>query len=672
MNGQTSNGHDRKRKREVDDFSVKLSTIRIWMHEKDIGKLTRILWAGQGNRLRQQASTNSKVKRFLSAVPYVMNSVKDVHQAVIDNSLENLQSHLEPPVPPALVTCRDANGLNLIHKAAGLGHATILEYLIATWPDGVHETDITGKTPLHWAASAKNNMRCYTLLTQAGCDEEVLDYKMKTPTYYRHKPNEIERAFLTYVPEAPRVSPGIATDWEALSDDSGDGKKRDIKIPELNGFGRHSITESNENTSEAEATEGLEQISEDNPPKNEENYVKEESAENANDPKAEEQSTNGNGEDQEASSEEVENTTEEINDPEEDNEEDKEEEQQSEKQSEIINDCIAGTVTKDPVGSQPSETDENEENNDDDIENETEVVASNEDTVDTPEDDMEQDKINEEKEEKEVDENVEDGVIKIDSKTEAPLHTELDQNSDIELVEKYEDSSGGDDTDTNESNKEHDDENEDEAKSSDSDHEIKDEKLINIDQPSSPEDDKLDSEDSEHTSEDGLKDHENQKTEEDENNNTKDAETPEEELQEVLPKRNELESKIDDDKEEVNGRNQNENGIEIKEFVKEIEPNLERRIDEVIGYVKKVENELKTALSTDKSNADLIEQSDIEAEDDSKEVIIVSSENNSSKDDKAELNEKNYKDHFNMKNNNDSENESESNNEDDEVQYGKL
>ncbi|XP_013108359.2 uncharacterized protein LOC106087756 isoform X5 [Stomoxys calcitrans] len=256
MNGQLPNDSARRR-RGSDDFSVKLSTIRIWMHEKDIGKLTRILWAGQGNRLRQQASTNPKVKRFLSTVPYVMNSIKDVHQAVIENNLENLQANLEPPVPPALVTCRDVNGLNLIHKAAGLGHATILEYLIATWPDGVNECDITGKTPLHWAASAKNNMRCYTLLTQAGCDEEAVDYKMKTPSFYRHKPNEIERAFLTYVPEAPRVSPDISTDWDALSDDNGSGKKLDIRIPEMNGFGRHSNTESNENTSEAEMTEGV-------------------------------------------------------------------------------------------------------------------------------------------------------------------------------------------------------------------------------------------------------------------------------------------------------------------------------------------------------------------------------------------------------------------------------
>lgn len=44
---------------------------------------------------------------------------------------------------------------------------------------------------------------------------------MKTPSYYRHKPHEIERAFLVYVPDAPRVSPDSATDWEALCDESG-------------------------------------------------------------------------------------------------------------------------------------------------------------------------------------------------------------------------------------------------------------------------------------------------------------------------------------------------------------------------------------------------------------------------------------------------------------------
>ncbi|XP_030561351.1 histone H3.v1 [Drosophila novamexicana] len=271
MNGQAAGQNGRKR-RENDDFSVKLSTIRIWMHEKDIGKLTRILWAGQGQRLCQQASNNGRVKRFLAAVPHVMNATKDLHQAVIDNNLETLQMQLEPPVPPALVTAKDNNGLNIIHKAAGLGHTKILEYLIGLWPEGIHEIDITGKTPLHWAASAKNNMRCYTLLTQAGCDEEAQDYKMKTPSYYRHKPHEIERAFLVYVPEAPRISPDSVTDWEALSDDTdsnagGDtsrssskqSKKLDIK-PAAAVNGRKSLDDSAENTSELDTNDGTSAI----------------------------------------------------------------------------------------------------------------------------------------------------------------------------------------------------------------------------------------------------------------------------------------------------------------------------------------------------------------------------------------------------------------------------
>ncbi|XP_055838533.1 uncharacterized protein LOC129906680 isoform X2 [Episyrphus balteatus] len=256
------------KKKSADDFSIRLSTIRIWMHEKDIGKLTRVLWAGQGNRLRQQASTNPKVKRFLAAVPYVMNSIKDVHQSVVDNSLETLQATMESNVPPTLITCKDANGLNVIHKAAGLGHYMMLEYLLSIWPDGAHETDMTGKTALHWAASAKNNMRCYTLLTQAGCEEDALDYKMKTPLYYKQKHNEIERSFLTQVPEAPRVSQDIPVDWEALaSDDSDDRKKPDIIIPNgrrksdilgnsVNLLTSRSEANSIENTSEPDLFQG--------------------------------------------------------------------------------------------------------------------------------------------------------------------------------------------------------------------------------------------------------------------------------------------------------------------------------------------------------------------------------------------------------------------------------
>lgn len=56
-------------------MNIKPSNIRIWIHERDIGKLTKALWEGHGMRLRTESSNNVRVKKFLEAVPYLMVSV---------------------------------------------------------------------------------------------------------------------------------------------------------------------------------------------------------------------------------------------------------------------------------------------------------------------------------------------------------------------------------------------------------------------------------------------------------------------------------------------------------------------------------------------------------------------------------------------------------------------
>lgn len=151
---------------------IKPSNIRIWIHDKDIGKLTRVLWEGQGNRLRTEISSNNRVKKFLDAVPYVMNMIKDVHAAVIDNDLEALKMKTASPVPKELLSTKDANGLTPLHKAAGLNRLEIVEYLLSVWPSSTTDADATGKTPLHWAASPE----IFNRLVQAGADEQTTDY----------------------------------------------------------------------------------------------------------------------------------------------------------------------------------------------------------------------------------------------------------------------------------------------------------------------------------------------------------------------------------------------------------------------------------------------------------------------------------------------------------------
>lgn len=105
----------------------------------------------------------------------LQNLIKDIHQAAIDNDVDLLKERTSPPVPPVVLSARDANGLTALHKAAALANTSAVEYLLSVWPESATEKDATGKTPLHYAASAKNNDRCFNLLVQAGADEEAQD-----------------------------------------------------------------------------------------------------------------------------------------------------------------------------------------------------------------------------------------------------------------------------------------------------------------------------------------------------------------------------------------------------------------------------------------------------------------------------------------------------------------
>lgn len=156
-------------------MTIKPSSIRIWIHDKDIDKLMRVVLEGHGAKLRNEMVSNAKVKRFLSYVPHFMGMIKSIHAAVVENNIELLRAKTSPPVPPQMLNCKDVNGLTPLHKASGLGYTKIVEYLTDTWPTLLHETDNNGKTPLHYAAAMKNNDRTYHQLLQAGSDELAID-----------------------------------------------------------------------------------------------------------------------------------------------------------------------------------------------------------------------------------------------------------------------------------------------------------------------------------------------------------------------------------------------------------------------------------------------------------------------------------------------------------------
>ncbi|KAK1120949.1 hypothetical protein K0M31_010733 [Melipona bicolor] len=189
--------------KELLDF--KPSNIRIWIHNRDIGKLQQVLWEGHGNKLRMETSNNPRVKRFLEAVPFIMGTIKDVHAATTNNDLERLRKKIEA-TSPIVLCAKDSNGLNVMHKAAGLGYTEIAREILARYPSIVETQDNEGKTPLHYAAAAKDDGTLYNLITEHGADESKLDHKQKAPAFYKNRPSDVDQSLLTVIPEAPRVA----------------------------------------------------------------------------------------------------------------------------------------------------------------------------------------------------------------------------------------------------------------------------------------------------------------------------------------------------------------------------------------------------------------------------------------------------------------------------------
>nr|XP_031836063.1 uncharacterized protein LOC116428513 [Nomia melanderi] len=225
---ESENMYRRKASSAKEPLDVKPSNIRIWIHNRDIGKLQQVLWEGHGNKLRRETSNNPRVKRFLEAVPFIMGSVKDIHSATIQNDLEEFRKKIDS-TSPIILCSKDSNGLNVLHKAAGLGLTEIAREILSSYPSVVEAVDNDGKTPLHYAAAVKDDGELYNLLTEYGADESKLDNRQKAAAFYKNRPSDIDHGLLSVIPEAPRVSGTTYPrhwDWRILEAEIPRGMKK--------------------------------------------------------------------------------------------------------------------------------------------------------------------------------------------------------------------------------------------------------------------------------------------------------------------------------------------------------------------------------------------------------------------------------------------------------------
>ncbi|XP_043481024.1 uncharacterized protein LOC122510441 isoform X2 [Leptopilina heterotoma] len=226
---ETERMSGRKIANNKENLDFKPSNIRIWIHNKDIGKLQRVLWEGHGSKLRCETSNNPRVKKFLEAVPFIMGTIKEIHARTIKNDVEGFKRKIAEPVSPIILCSKDGNGLNVLHKAAGLGHIEIVKEILELYPAAVLAADNDGKTPLHYAAAAKDEGLMYNLLVEFGADEGKVDHKFKAPAFYKNRPSDVDMSALLVVPDAPRVSGTYPKNWDWRILETDDNVIRDMR-----------------------------------------------------------------------------------------------------------------------------------------------------------------------------------------------------------------------------------------------------------------------------------------------------------------------------------------------------------------------------------------------------------------------------------------------------------
>lgn len=130
-------------------MEINPTNIRIWIHERDISNLERVVWEGYGHLLTGQTSSHSKIRKFLEATPklmvrkeylfalkpyytlrdianvplfqfersndvhYFQNDIKEVHEAAV---LGNVDPIVNKEYRQPVYTSKDINGIPAFHK----------------------------------------------------------------------------------------------------------------------------------------------------------------------------------------------------------------------------------------------------------------------------------------------------------------------------------------------------------------------------------------------------------------------------------------------------------------------------------------------------------------------------------------------------------------------------
>ncbi|KAH8401415.1 hypothetical protein KR009_005348, partial [Drosophila setifemur] len=150
----------------------------------DLEQLAEIVLNGEGASLMNLKSQEPEIQAFLNNVPTYMEKIHRVHDAARDGGLLALQQALDRRKFAIAKNDISPNGSTPLHVAVLFGHTDIVRYLASRFPETMTITDNDGRTPLHYAATIKDNGHFYNMLLQLGANPKALDKLGHTAELY--------------------------------------------------------------------------------------------------------------------------------------------------------------------------------------------------------------------------------------------------------------------------------------------------------------------------------------------------------------------------------------------------------------------------------------------------------------------------------------------------------
>lgn len=167
--------------------SISEETIALWLKLGALEKLEQAVLDGYGDQLCGKTSRIPQVNKFLKQVPLFQNKIREIHQAVSQGRLRDVQHLIDRK---KLAFCRDHNGASPLHKAVIFGHQDVIEYLVKRYAGSIHIRDHQGRTALHYATFLPDQGEIYQYLLANGADERAMDVYGRQPSYYLDGQNE--------------------------------------------------------------------------------------------------------------------------------------------------------------------------------------------------------------------------------------------------------------------------------------------------------------------------------------------------------------------------------------------------------------------------------------------------------------------------------------------------